>query len=73
MMKSLKFLLWPFVQRVLFQCHAAIRKDPSPKAKTESKVTKKRWNAAKIGLAARKAKVEKTKAEFLAQIEEQKE
>jgi len=55
------------------KCHAAIRKDPSPKAKAESKVTKKRWNAAKIGLAARKAKVEKTKAEFLAQIEEQKE
>merc|ERR1719445_2239948 len=48
-------------------------KDASPKAKAESKVTKKRWNAAKIGLAARKAKVEKTKAEFLAQIEEQKE
>merc|ERR1712126_624935 len=40
------------------KCHAAIRKDPSPKAKAESKVTKKRWNAAKIGLAARKAKVE---------------
>merc|ERR1719193_1442325 len=48
-------------------------KDASPKAKAESKVTKKRWNAAKIGLAARKAKVEKTKAEFLTQIEEQKE
>ena len=57
----------------MFQCHAAIRKDPSPKAKTASKVTKKRWNAAKIGLAARQAKVAKTKAEFLAQIEEQKE
>jgi large subunit ribosomal protein L5e len=55
------------------KCHAAIRKDPSPKAKTASKVTKKRWNAAKIGLAARQAKVAKTKAEFLAQIEEQKE
>ena len=73
MMISPIFLLWPFVKPVLLQCHAAIRKDPSPKAKAESKVTKKRWNAAKIGLAARKAKVEKTKAEFLAQIEEQKE
>ena len=73
MMISPIFLLGPFDQPVLFQCHAAIRKDPSPKAKAESKVTKKRWNAAKIGLAARKAKVEKTKAEFLAQIEEQKE
>merc|ERR1712223_451847 len=39
------------------KCHAAIRKDPSPKAKSAAKVTKKRWNAAKIGLAARKAKV----------------
>ena len=58
---------------IMLQCHAAIRKDPSPKAKSAAKVTKKRWNAAKIGLAARKAKVEKTKAEFLAQIEEQKE
>ena len=73
MMISPLFLPGSFVQPVLFQCHAAIRKDPSPKAKAESKVTKKRWNAAKIGLAARKAKVEKTKAEFLAQIEEQKE
>ena len=57
----------------LFQCHAAIRKDPSPKAKVDKKVAKKRWNAAKIGLVARQAKVAKTKAEFLAQIEEQKE
>merc|ERR1712071_202041 len=55
------------------KCHAAIRKDPSAKAKAASTVTKKRWNAAKIGLVARPAKVAKTKAEFLAQIEEQKE
>ena len=73
MISSRIFFLGLFVQPVLFQCHSAIRKDPSPKAKADSKVTKKRWNAAKIGLAARKAKVEKTKAEFLAQIEEQKE
>jgi len=55
------------------KCHAAIRKDPSPKSKVEKKVTKKRWNAAKIGLAARQAKVAKTKSEFLAQLEDQKE
>merc|ERR1739842_152453 len=55
------------------KCHAAIRKDPSAKAKTASTATKKRWNAAKIGLVARQAMVAKTKAEFLAQIEEQKE
>ena len=55
------------------QCHAAIRKDPAPKGKVAKKVEKKRWNAAKIGLAARKAKVATAKAEFLAQLEEQKE
>jgi len=55
------------------KCHAAIRKDPSAKAKAAAKATKKRWNAAKIGLVARQAKIAKTKAEFLAQIEEQKE
>ena len=58
---------------MFFQCHAAIRKDPSPKSKVEKTVTKKRWNAAKIGLAARQAKIAKTKAEFLAQLEDQKE
>jgi len=55
------------------KCHAAIRKDPSHKGKVAKTVEKKRWNAAKIGLVARKAKVAKTKAEFLAQLEEQKE
>ena len=58
---------------MFFQCYAAIRKDPSPKAKEEKTVTKKRWNAAKIGLVARQAKISKTKAEFLAQLEDQKE
>ena len=58
---------------LFFQCHSAIRKDPSPKSKVEKKVTKKRWNAAKIGLAARQAKIAKTKSEFLAQLEDQKE
>ena len=58
---------------LFFQCHAAIRKDPSPKAKVEKTVTKKRWNAAKIGLVARQAKIAKTKSEFLAQLEDQNE
>merc|ERR1719495_723013 len=31
------------------KAHAAIRADPSPKAKVQKEVTKKRWNAAKIG------------------------
>ena len=71
-MAQLKDVALPLLT-VFFQCHAAIRKDPSPKAKVEKTVTKKRWNAAKIGLAARQAKIAKTKSEFLAQLEDQKE
>jgi large subunit ribosomal protein L5e len=56
-----------------FQCHAAIRKDPAAKGVAKKAITKKRWSAAKIGLVARQAKVAKTKAEFLAQLEDQKE
>merc|ERR1711931_320341 len=54
------------------KAHAAIRADPSAKAKVEKNVTKKRWTAAKIGLEARKAKVAAAKEAFLAQIEDQK-
>merc|ERR1712127_717654 len=55
------------------KCHTAIRADPSTKKGAAKKPTKKRWNAAKIGIVARQAKVAKTKAEFLAQLEDQKE
>merc|ERR1711887_161992 len=55
------------------KAHAAIRADPSPKAKVEKQVTKKRWNAAKIGLEARRAEVTAAKEAFLAQIEDQRE
>lgn len=55
------------------KAHAAIRADPAHKAPAEKKVTKKRWNAKKIGLAARQAKVKAAKEEFLSQIEAQKE
>lgn len=55
------------------KCHAAIRKDPAAKPKTDKKVTKKRWNLAKIGLAARQEKVKNAKEAFLAQIEDQRE
>jgi len=54
------------------KCHKAIRADPAPKSKAAKKVQKKRWTAAKIGLVARQAKVAKTKADFLAQLEDQK-
>lgn len=55
------------------KCHTAIRADPSTKKGAAKKPTKKRWNAAKIGIVARQAKIAKTKAEFLAQLEDQKE
>ena len=55
------------------KAHAAIRADPSPKAKTTKKVEKKRWTAKKIGGPARKAKIAKQKEEFLAQLEQMKE
>jgi len=55
------------------KAHEAIRADPTPAAKKDKKVTKKRWTAKRITLADRKAKIAETKKEFLAQIEEQKE
>ena len=54
------------------KAHAAIRKDPLRVKKPEKKVTKKRWSQKRLTYAERKAKVEKTKEEFLAQIEAQK-
>jgi len=61
------------IEGMYTKAHAAIRADPSGKAKVDKKVTKKRWTAAKIGLEARKAKVAAAKEAFLAQIEDQKE
>merc|ERR1712013_851532 len=61
------------IEGMYTKAHAAIRADPSSKAKVDKKVTKKRWAAAKIGLEARKAKVAAAKEAFLAQIEDQKE
>merc|ERR1712013_638710 len=72
--KSLKLGVTPdSIEGMYTKAHAAIRADPSSKAKVDKKVTKKRWTAAKIGLEARKAKVAAAKEAFLAQIEDQKE
>jgi len=54
------------------KAHAAIRKDPEHKAKAAKKVTKKRHTAKKLTHAERAAKVQKAKADFLAQIEAQR-
>merc|ERR1712242_540975 len=53
------------IEGMYTKAHAAIRADPSAKAKVDKKVTKKRWTAAKIGLEARKAKVAAAKRLFL--------
>ena len=60
------------VEDMYKKAHAAIRKNPESKQKAAKKVTKKRWTAKKLTYDERKAKVEKTKTEFLAQIEAQR-
>nr|ALS04612.1 60S ribosomal protein L5 [Pseudodiaptomus poplesia] len=54
------------------KAHAAIRADPSAKPKPKKDGKQKRWNAKKLTLAERKAKVAKAKEEFLNQIEAQR-
>merc|ERR1712170_222134 len=60
------------VEEMYKNAHAAIRKNPDAPKKAAKSVTKKRWTAKKLTHAERKAKVEKTKQEFLAQIEAQR-
>merc|ERR1711890_177176 len=54
------------------KAHSAIRKDPERQVKAQKDVQKKRFGAKRLTHAQRKAKVEKTKEEFLAQIEAQR-
>jgi len=54
------------------KAHSAIRKDPERQVKAQKDVQKKRFGAKRLTHAERKAKVEKTKEEFLAQIEAQR-
>jgi len=54
------------------KAHAAIRKDPERQVKAQKDVQKKRFGAKRLTHAERKAKVAKTKEEFLAQIEAQR-
>lgn len=55
------------------KAHAAIRADPVAKPAPKKNVKAKRWNAKKLTLAERKAKVAQAKQEFLNQIEAQRE
>ena len=61
------------IESMYKKAHEAIRSDPSAKPKPKKDVAKKRWNAKKITLEARKARVAEAKEKFLAQIEAQKE
>lgn len=60
------------LEKMYANAHAAIRKDPERKPAAQKKVQKKRWTAKKLTLAERKENVRKAKAEFLAQIEAQR-
>lgn len=59
------------VEAMYKKAHEAIRADPEAKkpAKDPSKITKKRWNAKKLTLEQRKARVAEKKKEFLSKLE----
>jgi len=57
------------LEEIYKKAHAGIRADPSPKAKGDKKIVKKRWNAKKLTYDERKAAVQQRKEEWLARIE----
>ena len=61
------------IENIYKKAHAAIRNDPVYSKKPEKKVTKKRWNKAKLTLEARKAGIQKRKTDFLAKLEAESE
>jgi len=61
------------IEAMYTNAHKAIRADPSNNAKKAPADGHKRWNAKKLTLAERKEKIANAKAEFLAQLEDQKE
>lgn len=56
------------IEKIYQKAHDSIRADPAYKKKAEKKVTKKRWNKAKLTLEQRKTKVAAHKAEYIAKI-----
>lgn len=60
------------IEEMYKKCHAAIRSNPDRKKGPAKKINKKRWTDKKLTHAERKAKVAKAKADFLAQIEAQR-
>lgn len=59
------------IEEMYKKCHAGIREDPSPKAKVEKTIKKKRWNPAKRSLAQRKDRVRQKKEAYLNALAEQ--
>jgi len=53
------------MEEMYSKAHAAIRADPTQKAKVEKTVEKKRWNRARLSAAQRKNRVAQVKASFL--------
>jgi len=59
------------IEEMYKKCHSAIRADPSPAAKKEKTVKKKRWNRVKMSLKQRMDSVKQKKVAYLkAQLEE---
>lgn len=59
----------PQLEEIYKKAHSSIRSDPShKKAEHTKKATKKRWNAAKLTLEQRKAKVAARKEAFLSKL-----
>lgn len=61
------------IENLYKKAHANIRADPVYNKKPEKKVTKKRWNLAKLTLEQRKAGIQKRKTDILARIEAESE
>lgn len=53
------------IEEMYQKCHSSIRADPSPSAKKDKNVKKKRWNRSKMSLAQRNDSVKQKKAAFL--------
>jgi len=60
------------IEGMYTKAHSAIRSNPEAKPAGKKSVQKKRWTAKKLTREQRQAKVQKTKEEFLAQIEAQR-
>merc|ERR1712025_152569 len=59
------------IEEMYTNAHAAIRADPTPKAKEAKEVTKKRWTKAKMSKAQRDDRVRQRKVSHLRAVAEE--